>query len=186
MDDTKKVNESAGCLAYVVGGMSFIPLIGVIFGLVAIIWGFKIKHLKLKIVGFSGILFTVVIYGALGYFGFVQKGGVYDDLRVNLAQSQMTTVVQALELYKVQNGQYPESLKILEDSLSENSFVFLYDPTLMSLAGKQFFYYKIISENQYHVRALGRDGELNTEDDVFPSPIDNVGLVVNYDVMNDM
>lgn len=182
MDEVKKERESAGCLAYVIGGMSFIPLLGVIFGIIAIIWGFKAKHLKLKIVGFAGILFTVLIYGALGYFGFVQKGGVYDELRVDLAKKQMTSVVQALELYKAQNGQYPESLEILEASLPENSLVFLYDPTVISVTEQQYFFYQTINQNQYHIRALGRDGNVGTVDDVLPAPMENVGLIADYDI----
>mgnify|MGYP001051324413 CR=1 FL=1 len=113
----KQPKDSAGCLGYVIGGMSFIPLIGVLFGIIAIVWGFKAKYPKLKYVGSAGILFTVILYGSLGYFGFVQEDGVYDELRGTMAKSQLTTAVQAIEFYKVQNGNYPESLQVLQESL---------------------------------------------------------------------
>ncbi|MDO6525750.1 type II secretion system protein GspG [Motilimonas sp. 1_MG-2023] len=172
--------KSPGCLGFVIGGMSFIPLIGVFFGIVAIVWGFAIKSTKLKIVGFAGILFTVVVYGALGYFGFVEKGGVYDDLRTSLAKSTLSSAVQAIEFYKVQHGHYPASLETLENSLPENSMVFLQDPSLVESSDSKYFYYVLINENEYHIRAYGRDGILNTNDDVLPEPIEKIGLVVNY------
>jgi len=74
--------EKLGTAAYVVGGMSFIPLIGVLFGFAAIAWGLATKKLggkRLAAIGGAGIAFTLVLYGALFYFGFAQRGGIYDD-----------------------------------------------------------------------------------------------------------
>ena len=175
--------ESAGCLGYIIGGMSFIPLIGVFFGVIALVWGVVTKHTKLKVVGSCGIAFTIILYSALGYFGFVQEGGVYDDLRSDLAKSQLTNVVKEIEFYKIQNGSYPESLEVLQNSLPENSMVFLYDPAQVSTDGK-FYYYKLINESSYHVRSYGRDGLINTSDDILPSKIENVGLIANYQVVS--
>lgn len=174
--------DSAGCLAYVIGGMSFIPLIGVLFGIIAIVWGFKAKHSKLKYVGLAGILFTVILYGSLGYFGFVQEDGVYDELRASMAKTQLTSAVQAIEFYKVQNGNYPESLEVLQDSLPENSMVFLNDATQVNMDEMKLYYYKVINENSYHIRSYGRDGLINTADDILPDPIENIGLVSDYQV----
>ena len=178
--------ESAGCLAYVIGGMSFIPLIGVLFGIIAILWGFKAKHSKLKFVGTAGILFTVILYGSIGYFGFVQEDGVYDELRASMAKTQLTSAVQAIEFYKVQNGSYPESLEALQKSLPENSMVFLNDATQVNANEMKLYYYKVIDENSYHIRSYGRDGLINTADDVLPSPIENVGLVADYKVKSSL
>lgn len=174
--------DSVGCLAYVIGGMSFIPLIGVLFGIIAIIWGFKAKYSKLKYVGTAGILFTVILYGSLGYFGFVQEDGVYDELRAKMAKTQLTSAVQAIEFYKVRNGHYPVSLQVLQDSLPENSMVFLQDATQVNVDELKFYYYKIINQTSYHIRSYGRDGLINTADDVLPDPIENVGLVADYQI----
>src|SRR5208283_1587576 len=68
---------------YVIGGLSFIPVIGVLFGIIAIIWGLVTKKLggkKLALIGTAGIAFTVVLYSGLFYFGVMQRGGVYDEL----------------------------------------------------------------------------------------------------------
>ncbi len=178
-------DKPLGCLAYVIGGMSFIPLIGVLFGIITIIWGFVAKNTKLKLVGSAGILLTVVLYGTIGYMGFVQEDGVYDELRVTMAKTQLTSAVQAIELYKVQNGEYPDSLQTLQKSLPENSMVFLFDTAQVSLDEMKYYYYKVINKNSYHIRSYGRDGIINTQDDVLPSAIENIGLDVNYQVLGD-
>jgi hypothetical protein len=164
--------------------MSFIPLIGVLFGIIAIIWGFIAKNSKLKYVGAAGILFTVVLYGSLGYFGFVQEDGVYDELRATMAKTQLTSAVQAIEFYKIQNREYPDSLETLQESLPENSMVFLHDSAQVNMDEAKLYYYKLINENSYHIRSYGRDGLLNTEDDILPAAIENVGLVADYQVVS--
>lgn len=73
MNDTQEGKSNIGCLGYVIGGMSFIPLVGILFGIIAIIWGFSIRHTKLKVVGSCGIAFTFVLYGSLAYFGLCKK-----------------------------------------------------------------------------------------------------------------
>jgi len=186
VQSNSKETKPAGCLGFVIGGMSFIPLIGVFFGIIAIIWGFSIKNTKLKIVGFAGILFTIIVYSSLGYFGFVQKGGVYDELRANLAKTTLTGAVQAIEFYKTQNGHFPESLEILQQSLPENSMVFLHDPASVDGSETKYLYYFLINENQYHIRSYGRDGIINTNDDILPDPIDNIGLVIDYSVLSNL
>lgn len=175
-----KESNSPGCLAFVIGGLSFIPLIGIIFGTASIIWGFSVKNTKLKIVGSLGIAFTVILYSSLGYFGLVQEDGVYDELRQEMANTQLNSVIQAIEFYKIQNAVYPDSLKTLQESLPENSMVFLSDPTQINAEEGAYYFYDLISEQQYHIRALGRDGVLNTDDDVLPTPMENIGLTVDY------
>ena len=175
-----KGDNSPGCLGFVIGGLSFIPLVGVIFGIIAIVWGYSVKNTTLKVVGSLGIAFTIILYSSLGYFGFVQEDGVYDELRQEMAKSQMNSAIQAIEFYKVQNGIYPDSLNTLQESLPENSFVFLIDPTQVDASEGAYYFYELLNEQKYHIRALGRDGVFNTEDDVLPVPMDNIGLVVDY------
>jgi len=181
MENKQEVRKEAGCLAYTIGGMSFIPIptTGVLFGIITIIWGFAIKHTKLKIVGGCGIAFSIIFYNALGYYDFVQ----YAEIRNKEAKAQLTDAVQAIESYKVQNGHYPATLEILQRSLPANSLVFLHDATQVSTQGK-LYYYKVIDDNSYHIRSYGRDGIINTADDVLPDAIDNVGFAPDYQVPN--
>ena len=93
--------EKLGTFPFVLAGISFIPLIGVPFGFATLIWGLFTKKeggRRLAIIGACGIATTVVVYGALFYFGFHQRGGIYDDLRAKLAQSSINSLVPSIEL----------------------------------------------------------------------------------------
>ena len=164
--------EKLSGLPFVVGGLSFIPLIGVLFGIVAIVWGLVTRRpggRKLALVGAGGIAFTILLYGGLFYFGFVQRGGLYDDLRAKLAQSVLNSVVPAIEVYKLQHGSYPESLEQLRKSLPKDSFVFVYDPTVMPFGSEpRYFFYERVGADHYYLRGVGPDGEPFTADDILP------------------
>lgn len=178
--------QKLGTLPFVVGGMSFIPLLGVLFGLIAIVWGLVTKKSggkRLAAIGAGGIGFTIVLYGALFYFGFAQRGGVYDDLRAKLAQSTINSLVPSIELYKTQNGKFPESLKILQESLPKDGFVTVFDPSVVAIGGEpRHFFYERVGEDHYYLRGLGPDGKPFTGDDIVPQitmqPGSKIGLLI--------
>lgn len=172
---------------FVVGGLSFIPLIGVPFGIVAIVWGVATKKAggkKLAIIGACGIALTILLYGGLFYFGFVQRGGVYDGLRVRLAQTMLNNVLPAVEVYRLQNGTYPESLEQLRASLPMESTVMVIDPSDVRLgsAPKPFFYRRVDADH-YYLRSVGPDGKPFTADDILPQagagPAGRLGLLTD-------
>ena len=179
--------EKLGTFPYVIGGMSFIPLIGVIFGFISIIWGVGTKKFggkKLAIIGTCGIGFSVLLYGSLFYFGFVQRGGVYDDLRAQLSKSTITSLVQGIEFYKTQNGQYPDSLETLRKSLPETSLVFVFDPSHVQMGGEpRYYHYELKDESHYYLLGIGPDGEPYTGDDLLPNieiePNSGIGLLIH-------
>ena len=109
-----------GLGAYVVAGLSFIPLLGVPLGIAAIVWGIvsrRTGHRLVALLGAGGIALTIFLYGGLFFFGFVQHGGVYDRLRGQLAQQQLYVLAQAIEFYRLQYGSYPDSLDQLKATL---------------------------------------------------------------------
>jgi hypothetical protein len=161
-----------GAFAYVLAGLSFIPALGVVFGASAVTWGLVTKKKggrRVACIGVAGIAFTVIMYAALFYFGFVQRGGVYDDLRSRLAQTTINSVVPVIEMYKLQSGHYPDSMAALKDSLPKDSPVMLFDPSTMHLgqAPSEFFYQRA-GEDHYYLRGLGPDGLPFTADDIVP------------------
>ena len=164
--------EKLGTGAYVIGGMSFIPLIGVVFGIAAIAIGLstgKPGGKRLAAIGAAGIACTIVLYGSLFYFGFVQRGGIYDHLRDELAQTEINSLVQSIEFYKVQNGKYPDSLEALRQSLPKDSFVQVFDPSDMRMSGRsRYFFYQRVGDDHYYLRGVGADGTPFTADDVVP------------------
>ena len=171
--------------AYVVAGLSYIPLIGIPFGIAAIIWGAasrKTGHRRVALIGGGGIVCTIVLYAALFYFGFVQTGGVYDRLRSQMARPQLDTLVQSIEFYRLQYGSYPDSLEQLQASLPQPSFISIYDPTRFRLGTKlQVFYYERSGADHYYLRSVGADGQPFTDDDIVPDiklvPGSKVGLL---------
>lgn len=187
-DGQKEENhqKKLGVFPFVIGGMSFIPLIGVGLGVIAIIWGLvtrKAGGKTLAIVGACGILFTIVLYSALFYFGAVKRDGVYDELRLKLSESLLTSLVSSIEFYKLQHGQYPESLEALQKSLPKNSTVSVFDPTDVKIGGKpRYYYYERIDADHYYLLGVGRDGQPFTDDDLVPTieitPHSKVGLVI--------
>jgi hypothetical protein len=182
-----ETNEKLGGSAFVIGGLSFIPLLGIPFGIVALIWGITTKKeggKKLALLGGAGILVTFVLYGSLFYFGFVKRGGIYDGLRSQLAQSNLNTLVEAVEFYKVQHGSYPASLDALQESLPKKSMVFVDDPTDVRFGGEpRHFYYQPVGTDHYYLRGVGPDGVPFTTDDILPqvqlTPGSKLGLLID-------
>jgi hypothetical protein len=160
-----------GCLPYAIGGASFIPLVGVLFGLVAIVWGIARRAWQLIVLGACGILFTVLVYGALFYFGMFQRGGIYDKLRSQLAVSMLNDSVKEIEFYKTQTGHYPAQLSEV-DPTDKMQFPKTLDPTIIDLSGKKdrhFFYQLDPSGTFYFLRSVGPDGIPFTNDDILPT-----------------
>ena len=172
--------------AFVLGGLSFIPLIGVPLGVAAIIWGLvsrKARRLTVVLLGLDGIGCTIVIYGALFFFGFVQTGGIYDRLRGQLAQQQLYTLVQAVEFYRLQYGSYPDSLEQLQATLPKQSLAVTFDPTGFRIGSlPRRFYYERVGIDHYYLRGVGVDGQPFTADDIVPditiAPHSQIGLLL--------
>ncbi len=110
-------------------------------------------------------------FAALFYFGFVQRGGVYDSLRVQLAQSQLSQLVPYIELYHTQNGVYPERIERVADVIPEGIPITVWDATEVSLGGDQdrAYHYQRVGAEHYILRGVGADGVVFTDDDILPS-----------------
>jgi hypothetical protein len=172
--------------AFIVAGISFVPLLGVPFGIAAVVWGLLRLDRgggKVAAVGAGGVLFSVLLYAGLFYFGFVQRGGLYDHLREELASTMLTNLVSEVEFYRVQHGEYPRSLEDLGGP-ANNPVASIYDPTVVSVKGKQrLFYYELSADGSgYYLRGVGQDGVPFTADDLLPQvehvPGSKIGLLM--------
>lgn len=170
--------------AFVIAGISFVPLFGVPFGIAAVLWGlFRLDRDggRVAAVGAGGVLFSVLLYGGLFYFGFVKRGGLYNHLREELASTMLTNLVSEIEFYRVEHGHYPQSLEDLSGG-AEDPAASIYDPTLVSVKGKRrLFYYKLSEDGSgYYLRGVGPDGIPFTADDLLPQvahvPGSDIGL----------
>jgi len=178
--------QRLGAAPYVIAGFSFFPLLGVPFGIIAILWGLLTRKKGgrlLAILGTFGILVTVILYGGLYYKGFVERGGIADDLKRELASQTLNTLVPAIELYRLQHGSYPGSLEELQKAAGKNNVIFVADPFQFSaLPSQNFFYYQRVGTDHYYLRSVGPDGIPFTTDDIvpdIPNPSGNLGLLIN-------
>lgn len=182
---TNKSNRP-GAFPYVIAGLAFIPVLGIPFGLIAIVWGLitrKTGGRKLMLIGGAGIACTAALYLALYYFSFEQRGGIHDELRQQLAETALSSLVQAIEFYNVQHGYYPDSLETLQQSLPAGSLTFIFDPTDVTPTGQpRNFHYEVLDRNSYYLLGVGPDGVPFTADDLLP-PVEikagsSIGLTI--------
>ena len=160
-----------GVATFVVAVLSFVPFFGFVFGTVGVIWGAVRRSWLLTALGAGGILFNVLLYGCLFYFGFHQRGGVYDGLRTQLAVTMLNSAVKDIEFYKLQHGHYPANLSEL-DTTDIHKFPSVIDPTSIQRGksfNKHFFYELDPTGRTYFLRSVGPDGIPFTADDILPS-----------------
>lgn len=166
---------------YAFGAASFIPLLGVVVGIIAIVIGMSSKKAGgrlLALLGLCGIAFTFIVYGSLFYFGFVQRGGIYDGLRTQMAQSTIDALVPQIEFYRLQHGSYPASLDALRKSSPGQGMLMTFDPSSIT---PRPFYYERVGDDHYYLRGVGPDGKAFTADDLLPDvqvpPDSHIGLL---------
>lgn len=169
---TKK-NAPIGLVIF--SGLSFIPMFGVLFGTISILISLiNFGRLKLVfILGLSGILFTIIIYSSLYYFGFEHRGGVYDELRIKTNHYLLSEIEREINHYECKYGEYPESLN---DVLLVNNHLTIKDPILHMVEdykGDSLFYYKL-SEGGFDLFSVGLDGIPYTSDDIHPLDINSI------------
>ena len=153
---------------YAFGCASFIPLLGVVIGIIAIIVGMTTRKKGgrlLALIGLGGIAFSVILYGSLFYFGFVQRGGIYDDLRATMAHSTINALVPQIEFYRMQHGDYPPSLEALNRATGGQSLLMTTDTSTVI---PRPFYYERVGDDHYYLRGVGLDGKAFTADDLVP------------------
>lgn len=153
MDNKKPI------IGYIFGGLSFIPLIGVPFGITAIVLG-VVKKTKIPIVlGILGILVTIGIYGSLYYFGFVAKSGPFVDLKVKLVDRILSDDAGQIAIYERKNGRLPDTLDDLGEPSPDNVY-FPVDPWGTGIK------YTLSSDGTFELRSAGPDKFFGTEDDI--------------------
>lgn len=153
---------------YAFGCASFVPLLGIIVGLIAIVIGLTSGRRGgklLALLGAGGIAFSVLVYGSLFYFGFVQRGGVYDGLRAQMARSALDALVPQIEFYRQQHGAYPTSLDALRRGATGQGMLMILDPSTIR---PRPFHYERVGRDHYYLRGVGADGKPFTADDLVP------------------
>jgi YcxB-like protein/type II secretion system (T2SS) protein G len=144
---------------YYWGLVGFIPNFGVIAGIVLIIKGFQYNKMMLMLIGIGDILFTFFFWTFL--FPSFNSGGFKD-----ISQMNLTSLVKNVEFYKLQHGQYPDSLQQL---LTDDKSAPIYDDIQAGMLKRKLplYNYKRLGD-KYVLFSSGLDGVPNTKDDFYP------------------
>ncbi len=170
MSTEKKKKHGAG--AFVLAGFSFIPIIGVLTGIICILNAVIARRPNSKLLGllgFSGIMFSVILYGVI--LPNIFKNTDFSRQFEAHAISAMTSLVRNIEYIKLQNGTYPESMEEIRASLKEGEMLLSYDvsgPAKMGETRRDFYYEVINDGNNYLLFGIGIDATPFTEDDIYP------------------
>src|SRR5262249_29855084 len=137
-------NQAASKPPYLLGLLGFIPLVGFFVGIGLTISGiFQYKSRKLIYIGISCMLFSVIVYSAIYYIGFRSEAGQRGWRQ--LAQMEMNSLIKDIEFYKLENGNYPDSL---EQLVNKGGVVWISDPTQATQGRKNTnFNYKNLGDH---------------------------------------
>ena len=165
-----------GPLPFVLAGISFIPIIGVVFGLLCIVIAIaarKANSLLLALIGAGGILFTILLFGViLPSTTLLLDDGMLSEQFEPHSKSSLTTLVRLIEFYKQENQRYPANIEELRSSLKEGELVMTYDmagPIKLGEKPREFYYEVIDNGERYLLFGLGSDDEPFTDDDIYPN-----------------
>lgn len=169
---TTEEKKKHGAGAFVLAGISFIPLIGVLTGIICILNAIISRRPNSKLLGllgFCGIMLSVILYGVIlpGMFKSTDFAKQFEPHAI----SAMTSLVRNIEYIKLQSGVYPQSMEKVRANLKEGEMVFSYDvsgpPTIGEV--QRDFYYEVINDGRnYLLFGIGADATPFTEDDIYP------------------
>jgi tetratricopeptide (TPR) repeat protein len=160
----------------ILAGLGFLPLLGLPFSLITVVWGFFLRKevgAKLMILGVLGpFLSLAALVGAVSFFQAVifRSPSIKQQQSVILMQKLSSTAAM-IEDFKKQSGGYPANLKDLNESAR---YLIAYDDTQPSQGSggfvrqPTFFYQRVSTPPGYYLFSVGQDGKPFTPDDVLP------------------
>ena len=166
------VSEPAtlGVFPYVIGALAFIPLLGIIFGVIALVWGLLTSRQGGKLLASIGVL---AMLSANSYFYLMMhKAGLTtwtndpNPVPTQLLQDNLNTLYSQVELYRFRNGEYPQSLALLQQAFPLSG-VPLQDTSFKN--SQSDFFYQRLDQEHYQLLARGTDGKPLTDDDIWPN-----------------
>jgi hypothetical protein len=141
------------------GLLGFVPNIGFIAGIILTIKGLRNNSKSLIGIGVADMLFTICFWVMFMRLAPISEGFS------KVSQMQLNSLVKDIEFYKLQHGQYPDSLPQL---VQENQLAPIVDPIQTNLNRKNINYQYQKTGSRYNLFSLGVDGIAHTRDDLVP------------------
>lgn len=155
---------------YFLSLLCLIPFLGAIVAIILLIYAiFVFKSFKLlfivSILSIGGILFNSIEGKIMEKE--LKYGKESSILFSELSAEFLDSISTKLEIYKIKNGHYPESLLELK---AQYPRLIITDPLLErnSEAHKQLYFYYHLNGEKYILFSSGIDCIPNTADDIFP------------------
>jgi hypothetical protein len=159
--------SKAPLLALVLGALSFIPVIGVLLGIGAILIGMSCLSKESEgrkfamgavILGVFGIFSTVLLYFMLFNWSLSSDESPYTELRVKLDKTIMTLAAETLDEYNNKYGRYPDNLR----QTVEAGYIF----TTSDSNSMPLCYRALGAGSSYELKSAGEDQLCYTVDDI--------------------
>ena len=156
----------------VIAALSFIPFFGILYGVIAIVWGLLRKTsegIRSALYGLNGITLTVIIGLTIQWYVDSLMESQMPKWGVLAAQAEINKLVVDIEFYKRQYGDYPSKLSELKQALPNDFEVNVNDVSYVSENSEtRHFYYERVDQDHYYLLGSGRDGKPFTSDDLLP------------------
>jgi len=143
------------------GLLGFIPNFGLIAGIVLLVKAVQLKKVSLALVGATDVALTFVFWIFIFPILTVKSDGFRD-----ISQMELNSLVKNIEFYKLQKGQYPDSLKQLT---KDDPTTFINDPIQMDIGRKNSYFNYQNRGDKYLLFSSGADGIAGTKDDMYPN-----------------
>ena len=138
---------------------------GVFVGLGMLLYSvFRKKDIRLTVSGALMIVFSISIY--LFFYSFVGKSSISKRGFEQTSQIHLNMLVKSIEFYKLQYGQYPDSLGQLK-KVDPTAMVYDILPFKGFKPSTHYYNYEKVG-NKYLLFSSGTDGIPNTKDDLYP------------------
>ncbi|PZF73753.1 type II secretion system protein GspG [Taibaiella soli] len=163
---------------YLIGILCLFPIIGFFVGVAMLLLGiFKYRNKLFAFIGLGGILISVTVCGAMFYY---QKYGEKTTIAFSaLSQDELNKLANTIEVYKLKERKYPDSLAQLDDM---DPSVDYYDPLLVRKMDNDIntaYQYQNMVDS-YKVFSVGVDGVANTKDDIYPTVLSSATLKYGF------
>lgn len=150
--------------AWVTGGLSFIPMLGVVAAIAGVVVGasyWRRGGRALVVVSLAGAGVSFALYGFL--FSKIQDPATFEAMHREMAQQALNQLPPLIEFHRLQTGEYPTHLGALDAGLLGR-----YSIVLGAVSDPSFSYVRSADGTSYLLRHTGPDKRLNTPDDLYP------------------